>query len=79
MDDEMKFIFKCIEAEKKKELTFISKIDEDGDFAIQVSKNGEEWWDLCLVDCEDGTLVLYPFVPQRLGLQLDSLGQIVIK
>lgn len=75
----MKFIFKCIEAEKKKELTFRSKIDEDGDFAIQVSNDGEEWLDLCFVNCKDGTMTLCTSLPRTLGLELGSRGQIVTK
>jgi hypothetical protein len=74
----MNFIFKHIMAPKKKELMFRAMVDCDGDFAVQVSVDDAEWWDLCFVDCEDGTLVLNACLPRSIGLQLDNKGQIVV-
>ena len=74
----MNFIFKHIMAPKKKELMFKAEVDCDGDFTVQVSDDGKDWYDLCFVDSDDGTLVLNAYLPDRLGLQLDHKGQIVV-
>lgn len=74
----MNFIFKHIMAPKKKELMFKVEVDCDGYFTVQVSDNCIDWWDLCFVDSDDGTLVLNAHLPASLGLQLDNKGQIVV-
>jgi len=71
----MKLLFK-VKEEKKKELMFRGNVDPDGDFLVQASSDGEEWWSICYICSIDGDLNRPCFIPKELGLQVNDKGQI---